>query len=487
MQKIKILLLSVALSAAFFIHLPAANVSASSYGINAHLAGNEVLQKIKDAGIKWIRIDINWSAIEKNLGDFNYTDVDRVVNYADANDLSILAILAYTPAWANSNKGINYPADNVYYWKYFVQQTVYRYSSKIKYWVIWNEPNLEEFFALGKDVFVDRIFKPAAEIIRGTDPTAFIVGPGLSHLTSQGREWYFWMTYIFIRCGGDIDIVSHHIYKTQGADYIYQLLEEGENLIPSVKEVIEDSGLGDKPFWITETGWHTNEMSEQGQGDNYLEMLQTRKEKNYPQKLFFYEIIDDPTPGINPFGILRSNLGEKVAYTVYKDFIAGKYDDGGGGDDGGGDDSGNKCTTKEAASSASGNNTRMLSGLRGFRDFLRAYSPAAGKLTQLYYRLSGEFVNLSNHDSRILRLGRQLVNDSYLLVKENLAAVLNKSLEKTTLAKAGQLLALLKEKNLSAAFRNMVLWAEKQLDFLGRATIGGYLSHHLDREMCVLE
>jgi hypothetical protein len=470
-------------------HLLPANASTSPYGINAHLAANNVLQKTKDAGIKWVRIDINWFAVEKTMGNFDYTDVDRVVDFADANDLSILAVLAYTPGWANGNKGINYPADNVYYWKYFVQETVVRYNTAIKYWCIWNEPNAKDFFEPGKDVFVEKVFEPAAEIIRGTDPAAFIVGPELSHLTSQDREWYFWMTYILSQSGQYIDILSHHIYKLEGPAHIYELLEQGDHLIPPVKDVIADAGHAGKPFWITETGWHTNEVSEQEQGNKYLEMLQKRKEKNYPQKIFFYEIIDDPTPGIQPWGILRSNLSEKPAYTVYKDFIAGMYDNSPGSGD---NEKKKKCFARSISPDDSRGRRQVshtLSNLRGLRDHLKYLFPPSGKLIDLYYQMSPRFLELALTDSRVYRLSRELMDTIANAAAGNPAAYLNREPDQKTLQNISRLISLLKEKKTSPFFQKILPWAEKQINLLQKEkiTLNHYFSHYLageTRDIC---
>ena len=60
------------------------NVSTAPYGINVHLADNNILQKVTDAGIKWIRIDANWSALELSRGNYDWAQLDRVINYTDA-------------------------------------------------------------------------------------------------------------------------------------------------------------------------------------------------------------------------------------------------------------------------------------------------------------------------------------------------------------------------------------------------------------------
>lgn len=66
------------------------------------------------------------------------------------------------------------------------------------------------------------------------------------------------------------------------------------------------------------------EVTEEEQADKYLELLNMRLRKRYPENLFFYVAHDDPNPEVKHFGILRSDYSEKKSYNVLKDFISGK-------------------------------------------------------------------------------------------------------------------------------------------------------------------
>jgi hypothetical protein len=400
--------------------LTAVTISPLPYGINVHLAQDTVLAKVKAAGIAWIRIDVNWNVIEASKGNPIYTDVDRVVDYAAANGLSVLASIGGTPQWANGKKTNwwTYPATKAADWKNFVARTVARYKNRVKYWSIWNEPNIDAFFdeSLGKDKFVQQILLPAAQTIRGADPAAFIVGPDLSHKTEAGTEWYFWLKYILDNAGNYFDVISHHIYEDLGVYYLYELLEQGDQLIPAVKTTIQESGQGDKPFWITEVGWNTSKYAEAVQASRYLDMLYFRARKNYPQKVFFYEIIDDPKSSTGPFGILRSNLQAKPAYTIYKNYIAGLLTDPGDPDE---DKVNKKCYAEETLDSgAAADRNPALQSLNRARDFLRAYSASASKTMDIYYEWNQEFLKISLVDSRVFSLGRKILEHALLLLAD---------------------------------------------------------------------
>lgn len=443
------------------IQLNAVNISDSPYGINVHLAADAVVAKANTAGIKWIRIDILWRDIEVNNLNYLYGSVDRVVNYAHRNGLSVLGVMAYSPTWTNSRKQANLPPDDVALWRRFVEKTVNRYKDRVKYWSIWNEPNLEQFFAAGKDVFVNRIFIPAAQTIKGVDPGAFIVGPDLAHKTSQGQEWYFWLKYILDNAGQYIDIIAHHIYNDQSIIYLFELLEKGDTLIPSVKQIIEESGYGSKPFWITETGWSTFSVSEEVQAERYLEFLQRMRQKGYPHKVFFYEVIDDPNVGVQPFGILRASRSEKPAYRVYRDFIAGVYPPL---EDGDVPDDSKKCYAEESVSNQRDRlfQSSVLGQFRTMRSEVMRMIPQGELLVRQYYRHGTEFASLARRDSRLWRLGQKLLLDlqaAWSTQDRNHMAGLELQIDSS----ARELLSILREKNLSADFRRTLQWCAEQL------------------------
>jgi hypothetical protein len=393
----------------FPISSVAMTISSQPHGILIFFPSNEALQKIKDAKIAWIEMGFDWTIIEPKKGSYNFAEADRVINFADKNGISILAKIAYTASWANKNKGKNYPATNIADWKYYVQTIVKRYKNRVKYWAIWNEPNLRKFFALGKDKYVQQVLLPAAQAIRSTDPSAFIVGPELSHKTETGSEWYFWMKYILDNAGGYFDIISHHIYEDNGVHFLFELLEDGDKLIPAVKTIVQESGQGDKPFWITETGWSTDKYSEAAQSNRYLDMLFYRARKSYPHKLFFYQLIDDPKAG-DYFGILHSNLVPKIAYNTYKDYIAGLLPDPGDPEQ---NKVNKKCYAEQAlADESAAVRNPALQSLYRTRDFLRGYSSSANAAVDIYYEMNQEFLELALADSRVFRLGREILKQA---------------------------------------------------------------------------
>ncbi len=313
------------------------------------------------------------------------------------------------------------------------------------------------------------------------DPAAFIVGPDLSHKTEAGTEWYFWMKYILDNAGNYFDIISHHIYEDHGVYYMYELLEEGDKFIPAVKTIIQESGQENKPFWITETGWNTSKYSEIMQSNRYLDMLHTRARKNYPQKVFFYAIIDDPNPAVLPWGILRRNLEHKPAYSTYKDYIAGLIPDPGDPDEG---KINNKCYAEQTINNgAPAAQNPLLQKMRQTSDFLRGYSANAKKTVDMYYDLNEEFLKIALADSRVFNLGRGILEEALTLLSENGWIDMNQPLPEALYRKTKDLVGILKTEYLDTPLAPLALLVDKNLVMISRMAPHDLLEFYLKEDI----
>jgi Glycosyl hydrolases family 39 len=131
-------------------------------------------------------------------------------------------------------------------WRDYVRTVVTRYKGRIQAYEIWNEPNLPDFWTGNTDQMV-ALTKEASAIIHSVDPQAIVVSP--SSTAEYGIPWLL----EFIRKGGAkyVDVVGYHFYVSPNT-------KQPEDMVPMiqrVRDVLSDSGLGNKPLWNTETGW----------------------------------------------------------------------------------------------------------------------------------------------------------------------------------------------------------------------------------------
>lgn len=294
----------------------------SPYGINTHVPGPAKLDRVAAAGLSWIRIDMDWVHIETPAkGRFHWGPIDRAVNEAHRRGLRVLATIAYTPAWANGGQDRAVPPSNPQDWADFVGVCVRRYRNTVKHWGLWNEANLPQFWRGSADQYVDQIVVPGYHAVKNADPTAQTAGPDLAHISSfrSDARWDKWLKPILRRGGRYFDIITHHIYKDDPFRYLdgWTWPWEGD----SVREVLQDNGQGQKPFWLTETGWRSDRVGFNDQATNLRRLLRGIDDRRWIQKVFIYEISDDPNWN-QKWGILHADLTPKPAYHAYRDYIA---------------------------------------------------------------------------------------------------------------------------------------------------------------------
>ncbi|HBL31758.1 MAG TPA: hypothetical protein DD490_33460 [Acidobacteria bacterium] len=317
---------------------PLAAVETSPYGINIHAPQGEelslLLDRVREAGIGWVRIDFVWAWVEPSRDEHDWGVYDAITAAAQARGIEIYATLAYTPAWATAGAELTGVPD-AGQWAELCGAAATRYRGAIRHWGIWNEPNLDKFWAGSRQQYVDVLLKPCADAIHAADPAARVGGPELAHVTSGDADWYAWLRDI-LRSGGDrLDFVSHHVYDGDGHRDVGDRLDGStvfgdqpslwDVVNPSVKEVLKNAGWWGKPVWLTETGWDAA-AGESRQASFYSGLLNDwltgAPNRSWIEKIFFYELIDSPPP-VPSWGILRQDHSTRPSFEAYRLFIAG--------------------------------------------------------------------------------------------------------------------------------------------------------------------
>src|ERR1700712_2448794 len=191
-----------------------------SFGVNIHAPqGPELaaeLDRVKAAGLGWVRIDFIWAVVEPRKGAYNWHPYDALAAAARARGLQIYATIAYTPAWATDGPELTGVPRNPDDWRRICQRAAMRYRGKITYWGLWNEPNLKQFWAGSRDQYIDVILKTGADAIHAGNRAARVSGPTLSHLVSGDADWYDGLRESLLEAGDRLDFITHHIYDSSG-------------------------------------------------------------------------------------------------------------------------------------------------------------------------------------------------------------------------------------------------------------------------------
>jgi hypothetical protein len=143
-------------------------------------------------------------------------------------------------------------------WAVFVSNTVQRYKPGgvlaqaqswgddvgIRYWEIWNEPDLNQFWS-GTVKEYYRLLEVAYQTIQATDPEATVILGGLAFFEKPN-----WLSDLLAQTGGDpaqayFDVFSFHYYWS-----IYAT----EYWLWRTHSTLSANGLSYVPLWITESG-----------------------------------------------------------------------------------------------------------------------------------------------------------------------------------------------------------------------------------------
>jgi hypothetical protein len=224
----------------------------SPYGICAHVSrhGDHELAEgefalMRQAGIGWARTDFDWTTVQQAQdGPWDFSLFDATVDKAEQAGITILPILAYDVAWATPA----YKHPNL--WREYVQKTVGRYKNRLRYWEVWNEPDLVQFWKETPDpANYTILLKAAFEEIKKIDPELTVVLGGLSGIPYEFIEGIY-------KAGGGafFDVMAVHPYRYPDTPEAHSLKDDLDKL----RQLMAKYGDSDKPVWITEIGWPTH-------------------------------------------------------------------------------------------------------------------------------------------------------------------------------------------------------------------------------------
>ncbi|HEY8304213.1 MAG TPA: hypothetical protein VIG42_06455 [Solirubrobacteraceae bacterium] len=280
-------------------------------------------------GVNWAREDLSWSDVESQKGVFNWTKFDQLVATAKTNGITILPVVDYAPSWASPSDATDYAA--------FVKIAVQRYgpgtTANLRWWELWNEPYFSyawsgktpEPMAYGRDALA------AAEAAKSVSSSVKLLisadyqDSAQVGSTSWETSWIDDMFSAAPTLGKFIDGVSVHPY---GDDPALPLAKLGGwkdafgNWAFQRIDTIRAKFLAHSvnvPFWITEAGWSTAEVSEAAQAQDYTDLAPQIVARPWIRALFPYCLREfDSTPNKeSEFGLLKYGTWQpKAAFSA---------------------------------------------------------------------------------------------------------------------------------------------------------------------------
>ena len=218
------------------------------YGICAHVnrwefdRAQEEFKLMRQAGIKYVRCDLDWRVLEPKSGTWDFSRWDALTKMANEAGITILPILGYDVKWAS-------PAyRHMNEWLHYVDIAVQRYGKWMPYFEVWNEPNLETFWHEKVDGgnYAKLLIQTYAKI-KEIDPKKTVIYGGTSRIPMG-----FIDASLKGGAGKAFDIMCVHPYRRKDVP------ESGLSTdIKLLRQLMAKYGAGNKPIWFSEVGYST--------------------------------------------------------------------------------------------------------------------------------------------------------------------------------------------------------------------------------------
>jgi hypothetical protein len=329
-----------------------------SYGDTlAGVSPAQLARTLDDAvtlGVGWIRVDLSWADVQgREPSSEEWGAFDRIATGAQERNLDVLAILAYTPAWARPAGCVTEkcaPADPASF-ATFASDAVHRYAPLgVHAWEVWNEPNLTGFWKpqpSAPDYL--RLLKATVPAIRAVDPGALVIAGSLAAGPMVIGDVAPFDYLNALGAGGGLGLVNavgYHPYsfplpplETQAPNAWARIATTQ----PSLHGVLSTQGFGDMKVWVTECGAPTDgprgqsttlDYTRNPSPDHVSEDLQAliatgsvrfAKASTAVGGLFWYSYKDlgtNQSDRENFFGLRRFDDSPKPSYWSFKQAVA---------------------------------------------------------------------------------------------------------------------------------------------------------------------
>lgn len=219
---------------------PMADTYVGHLAVTAHAPSGVALDKAKAAGIRIIRTDLFWPAVERN-GGFNFERYDRLAEELRKRGMSALWILDY--GHPDHGGGPPLTPEQRQAYAEFATQVAKRYRGAVTYAIeIWNEPHLDKYWKNPDPLAYGQLLYDAAKAIKKVAPEVKVVSSGVGtpdvpfivKMLSVSKTW-------------PIDAIGLHPYRKGNP-------ENHAAYVEPMRQAIEAEGSS-LPVWDTEWGY----------------------------------------------------------------------------------------------------------------------------------------------------------------------------------------------------------------------------------------
>jgi polysaccharide biosynthesis protein PslG len=270
---------------------PMNNTAVNPFGVNVFLEQEAdpakralAVQMAADAGFHWLRQEFPWEDIEiHGKDDFEdrrhepyrsaWEKYDHLVTLAAEHEMELIVRLSNPPAWTRAltdTVGTYAPPDNVQDFADFVSAVVGRYQGRVRYYQLWNEPNIYPewgSYAISPEGYLV-LLKAGAEAARAADPNVVIILGALAATINLQpadpppgnslNDFLFLQRLYDAGAAPYFDIVAVQGYGLYSGPTDRRMHPRVINISRHyfVRDLMVKNGDAHKPIWISEMNWN---------------------------------------------------------------------------------------------------------------------------------------------------------------------------------------------------------------------------------------
>ncbi len=181
-----------------------------------------IMDSMASTGVKWVRYWLNWYQVEIDSGVYDFTAADSVINGYSSRGMHVYLTLFSGNQWYDGPDSTIYDSvphpeyglsptqgsASMQGWMNFVDIAVVRYSDRVKYWDIWNEPNIDYWQPVPNAQDYAYLLKQTSQKIKSIDPAAKVIGLGTSAI-----DFGYISDVLQEDVIDDIDFLGFHPYR----------------------------------------------------------------------------------------------------------------------------------------------------------------------------------------------------------------------------------------------------------------------------------
>jgi hypothetical protein len=293
------------------------------FGNNSHplrhpLAEQDLeIEALALSGAKVLRFGPPWQEFQKGPGaPIDFSGTDRVVDAALAKGIEVQFIIAFTPWWAarpekrasGQFKDWGFSPPDLAALRHYATACAERYRGKIRFWEVWNEPDIEFFNGTAEEYLA--MLQTCHEAIKAVDPALQVMTAGFADCGAHPNTKPGFHQRILAEGQDFFDI---HAYHQHGFFPDFAATVDGP--LKDMRQVLDPP----KPLYFNETAMHSVGCSERIQAD----ILVQKAVFCWSRGAIGHTWYDLRNDGTNPkdaehnYGLLTQDFQPKPAYAAY--------------------------------------------------------------------------------------------------------------------------------------------------------------------------